>query len=88
MSKKKINEQISNEKLTGYINAYDYYIKEENVADEYYVLSRFYQDIFLGKYGYLNDTGNSRQVNLKLMKLVKEKIEKHPVLWKLFFMIR
>ena len=53
----------------------------------YVAISTFFQNIFISKDGYIIDTGNFESANYAMLRLVKEKIEKHPLLWKLFFMI-
>ena len=57
------------------------------IEKEYIAFSRFFSDAFISEYGYIIDTGNYRTVNAELIELVKEKIEKHPIIWKLFFMV-
>ena len=39
------------------------------------------------KDGYVTCCGSGAQVNAEILLLLKHKIEKHPLLWKLFFMI-
>ena len=50
----------------------------------YLAFSRFMQDCFISEHGYIVDTGNYETVNLELMDRLNERIEKHPILWKLF----
>lgn len=66
--------------------------RKENYSTDYtfegyLALSRFFQGIFISDHGYIIDTGNFETVNLVLMEKVIRKIEKHPILWKLFFLI-
>lgn len=37
--------------------------------------------------GYVLDTGNWENVNAEVALRLAEKIKKHPILWKLFFMV-
>lgn len=68
-------------------NSSDKVSHEFLIEREYLAFSKFFQDIFISEYGYIVDTGNYRTVNAELIELVKEKIEKHPILWRLFFMV-
>lgn len=54
---------------------------------EYLEFSRFIQGIFISEKGYIVDTGNFQTVNRRLMQLIKEKVEKHPYLFSLLFMV-
>lgn len=58
-----------------------------DIFEEYLDFSLFFQRLFISKNGYIIDTGNFRTANFELIKRVKERVEKHPLLWKLFFMI-
>ena len=57
----------------GYLSAFDFSI--------------FMQRALISKYGYVLDTGNYENVNAEVALRLAEKIEKHPLLWKLFFMV-
>lgn len=48
---------------------------------------RWVQNIFISENGYIVDTGNYQTVNDELMRRVDRKIKKHPLIWKLFFMV-
>ena len=37
--------------------------------------------------GYVLDTGNFENVNAEVALRLAEKIKKHPILWKMFFMV-
>lgn len=63
------------------------YFHSHNLEQEYLNFSRFVQGIFISKDGWIIDTGNYQAVNLELMERVKQRVERHPLLWKLFFMI-
>lgn len=45
------------------------------------------QDITISENGYVIDTGNWENVNAEVALRLAEQIKKHPILWKLFFMI-
>ena len=49
--------------------------------------SIFIQDIAISENGYVIDTGNWENVNAEVALRLAEKIKRHPILWKLFFMI-
>lgn len=49
--------------------------------------SLFVQDMTISENGYVIDTGNWENVNAEVAILLAEQIKKHPILWKLFFMI-
>lgn len=58
-----------------------------NTNEEYLQFSRFIQNLFISKHGWVVDTGNFQTVNFALMQSIYYKVKKHPWLWKLFFMI-
>ena len=58
-----------------------------DVFREYLAFSQFFQRAFISENGYIVDTGNFETVNREMIDLVYEKIKKHPILWKMFFMI-
>lgn len=45
------------------------------------------QDLTISETGYVIDTGNWESVNAVVALELVEKIKKHPIIWKLFFMI-
>lgn len=45
------------------------------------------QNYLISENGYVLDTGNYENVNAEVALRLEEKIKKHPILWKLFFMI-
>lgn len=45
------------------------------------------QDLLISEDGWVIDTGNYENVNAECLIRLMNKIEKHPFLWKLFFMI-
>lgn len=60
---------------------------KHDMFEEYLQFSRFVQGCFISKEGYIIDTGNFQCVNYEMMYRIKEKIRRHPLLWKLFFVI-
>ena len=64
-----------------------FYNVEDGMAKRYLALSHFFQEAFISKDGYIIDTGNFETVNLEMMSMVYKRIKKHPIIWKLFFMI-
>ena len=65
----------------------NYFGDEKDIHQRYLGFSQFIQGLFIGEGGYIVDTGNFETVNLELMHRVREKVKKHPLLWKSFFMI-
>lgn len=57
----------------GWLNGYDF--------------SLFVQDITISENGYVIDTGNWENVNAEVALRLAEQIKKHPIIWKLFFMV-
>lgn len=49
--------------------------------------SIFIQDIVISENGYVIDVGDWENVNAEVTLRLAEKIKRHPILWKLFFMI-
>ena len=45
------------------------------------------QDMTISENGYVLDTGNWENVNAEVALRLAEQIKKHPILWKLFFMV-
>lgn len=45
------------------------------------------QDITISENGYVIDTGNWENINAEVALRLAEQIKKHPILWKLFFMV-
>lgn len=45
------------------------------------------QDMTISENGYVIDTGNWENVNAEIALRLTEQIKKHPIIWKLFFMI-
>ena len=47
----------------------------------------FIQNMLISEHGYVIMTGNWENVNAEVAVRLAERIKKHPILWKLFFMI-
>ena len=45
------------------------------------------QDMTISENGYIIDTGNWENVNAEVAIRLSEQIKKHPIIWKLFFMV-
>lgn len=45
------------------------------------------QDMIISENGYVIDTGNWENVNAEVALRLAKRIKKHPIIWKLFFMI-
>lgn len=45
------------------------------------------QDMAISENGYVIDTGDWENVNAEVALRLAERIKKHPILWKLFFMV-
>jgi predicted permease len=63
------------------------YLKGNDMFYEYLAFSQFFQRAFINEDGYIIDTGNFETVNREMLSMVYERIKKHPILWRLFFMI-
>jgi hypothetical protein len=50
-------------------------------------LSLLIQDMTISENGYVVDIGNWETVNAEVALRLAEQIKKHPILWKLFFMV-
>lgn len=57
----------------GYLSGFDFSI--------------FIQDALISENGYVIDTGNWENVNAEVALRLAENIKRHPILWKLFFMV-
>ena len=45
------------------------------------------QDMTISENGYVIDTGNWESVNTEVALRLAERIKKHPIIWKIFFMV-
>lgn len=52
-----------------------------------YEFSILVQNLLISKDGYVIGTGNWENVNAEVALRLAEQIKKHPILWKLFFMV-
>ena len=70
-------------------NKKDFNISYEkgDLFKEYLAFSKFIQNAFISKDGWIIDTGNFEICNRELINRIEQKIKKHPFLWKLFFMV-
>ena len=54
------------------------------LRNEYLAFSQFVQSIFIDSEDWVIDTGNYRDVNRILIHKIRQNIQRHPLLWKLF----
>lgn len=47
----------------------------------------FIQNLLISEHGYVINTGNWENANAEVAVRLAERIKKHPILWKLFFMV-
>ena len=69
----KTNDILDKAEAQGYLNGYDFSILVQN--------------LLVSENGYVIDTGNWENVNAEVALRLIEKIKRHPVLWKHFFMV-
>lgn len=69
--------------IENFDKAYD----SNDLFHEYLAFSKFFQKAFISEDGYIIDTGNFQTCNREMIQRVYERIKKHPIIWKLFFMI-
>ena len=69
----KTSDILDNAEIQGYLNGFEFSI--------------LIQNLLISKNGYVIDTGNWENVNAEVALRLVEKIKKHPILWKLFFMV-
>ena len=69
----KTSDILDNAEIQGYLNGYDFSILVQN--------------LLVSENGYVIDTGNWENVNAEVALHLVEKIKKHPILWKHFFMV-
>lgn len=90
--KYKMNRKMDKERIEqGMCDFEKAYFDKNDMPDallkKYLAFSVFIQSCFISEKGYIIDTGNFETANLELIDRIKDKIEKHPLLWKLFFMV-
>ena len=69
----KTSDILDKAKARGYLNGYDFSILVQN--------------LLVSENGYVIDTGNWENVNAEVALRLIEKIKRHPILWKHFFMV-
>ena len=69
----KTSDILDKAKAQGYLNCYDFSILVQN--------------LLISENGYVIDTGNWENVNAEVALRLIEKINRHPILWKHFFMV-
>ena len=69
----KTSDILDNAEIQGYLNGFEFSILIHN--------------LLISENGYVIDTGNWENVNAEVALRLVEKIRKHPILWKLFFMV-
>lgn len=70
---KEVEKKLGKDDLFGYINGYDF--------------SVIMQDLLIPDGDYVIDTGNWENVNYACVYRLIKRIKKHPLIWRLFFMI-
>ena len=69
----KTSDILDNAEIQGYLNGFEFSILIHN--------------LLISENGYVLDTGNWENVNAEVALRLVEKIRKHPILWKHFFMV-
>ena len=69
----KTSDILDNAEIQGYLNGFEFSILIHN--------------LLISENGYVLDTGNWENVNAEVALRLVEKIKKHPILWKHFFMV-
>ena len=69
----KTSDILDNAEIQGYLNGFEFSILIHN--------------LLISENGCVLDTGNWENVNAEVALRLVEKIRKHPILWKLFFMV-
>ena len=69
----KASDILDNAEIQGYLNGHDFSILVHN--------------LLISENGYVIDTGSWENVNAEVALRLVEKIKKHPILWKYFFMV-
>lgn len=72
-SEPKTSDILDNAEIQGYLNGFEFSI--------------LIQKLLISENGYVIDTGNWKNVNAEVALRLVKKIKKHPILWKLFFMV-
>ena len=69
----KVKEILNKARQQRWLNGFDF--------------SLLIQDMAISENGYVIDTGDWENVNAEVALRLAERIKKHPILWKLFFMV-
>ena len=69
----KTSDIMDNAEIQGYLNDFEFSI--------------LVQELLISENGYVIDTGSWENVNAEVALRLVEKIKKHPILWKHFFMV-
>ena len=69
----KTSDILDNAEIQGYLNGYEFSILVQN--------------LLISENGYVIDAGNWENVNAEVALRLIEKIKRHPILWKHFFMV-
>ena len=69
----KTSDILDNAEIQGYLSGFEFSI--------------LIQNLLISENGYVIDTGNWENVNAEVALRLVEKIKKHPILWKRFFMV-
>ena len=69
----KTSDILNNAEIQGYLNGFEFSILIHN--------------LLISENGYVIDAGNWENVNAEVALRLVEKIKKHPILWKHFFMV-
>ena len=69
----KASDILDNAEIQGYLNGFEFSI--------------LIQNLLISENRYVIDTGNWENVNAEVALRLVEKIKKHPILWKHFFMV-
>ena len=77
------DKEYAEKGIENFENAYG----TDDLLHEYLGFSQFIQGCFISEHGYIIDTGNFQTANRRLMHMVRDKINKHPKLWKSLFLI-
>ena len=72
-NKNKCKEILDSAYNKGYLNGFDFSI--------------LIQNMLISENGYVLDTGNYENVNAEVALRLADRIKKHPILWKIFFMV-
>lgn len=72
-NKNKCKEILDKAYNKGYLNGFDFSI--------------LIQNMLISENGYVLDTGNYENVNAEVALRLADRIKRHPILWKIFFMV-